>query len=95
MGLISSISTLEKQAFTYVLSVSPMGEITGEENLLAQSCTAYGEEMMWVQSNLDLFALVVQLFTRLLDSDKISPSVGDCLNQCFQEPLTTAKRGRS
>jgi hypothetical protein len=39
-----------------------MGEITGEENLLAQSCTALGEEVMWVKSNLDLFALIVKLF---------------------------------
>ena len=51
-----------RQAFTYVFSISSPGEITGEENLLAQSYTALGEEVMWVKSNLDLFALVVQLF---------------------------------
>ena len=45
-----------------MLSVSSMGEITAEENLLAQSCTALEEEVMWVKSNLDLFTLVVQLF---------------------------------
>ena len=45
-----------------MLSVPSMGEITREENLLAQSCTALGEEVMWVKSNLDLFALIVKLF---------------------------------